>query len=129
MQRGGIEHLNPPKTSVITINNNKKSVAAWRNTVALARRKTRRKDLAPGGGPFTVLLIQILESNVIYRRIQILIQIAYLKKAFLMLTLNMIFWMPYCVMGILSTIMILDHSAYNFLNALVVLNAVSNLFL
>ncbi|KHN86987.1 hypothetical protein Tcan_14384 [Toxocara canis] len=72
--------------------NSKKSIAAWKNTVALARRKTRR-------------------------------------KAYLMLTLNMIFWTPYCVMGILSTIMIFDHSAYNFVNALVVLNAVSNLFL
>uniref|UniRef100_A0A9J2PDC1 G-protein coupled receptors family 1 profile domain-containing protein n=1 Tax=Ascaris lumbricoides TaxID=6252 RepID=A0A9J2PDC1_ASCLU len=69
-----------------------KSTAAWKNTVALARRKTRR-------------------------------------KAFLMLTLNMIFWTPYCIMGMLSTIMIFDHSAYNFVNALVVLNAVSNLFL
>ncbi|KAM3728522.1 G-protein coupled receptor [Dirofilaria immitis] len=47
--------------------------AAWKNTVTLARRKTRR-------------------------------------KAFLMLTLNMIFWMPYCFMGILSTIMEFNHA-------------------
>ncbi|MCP9262934.1 G protein-coupled receptor [Dirofilaria immitis] len=66
--------------------------AAWKNTVTLARRKTRR-------------------------------------KAFLMLTLNMIFWMPYCFMGILSTIMEFNHAGYDFLNALVVLNAVSNLLL
>ncbi|KAK6112427.1 7 transmembrane receptor (rhodopsin family) protein [Brugia pahangi] len=70
----------------------RRSSVAWKNTVALARRKTRR-------------------------------------KAFLMLTLNMIFWTPYCVMGILSTIMEFDHSGYDFLNALVVLNAVSNLLL
>ncbi|EFO27138.1 hypothetical protein LOAG_01343 [Loa loa] len=70
----------------------RRSSVAWKNTVALARRKTRR-------------------------------------KAFLMLTLNMIFWTPYCVMGILSTVMEFDHSSYDFLNALVVLNAVSNLLL
>ncbi|VDN59221.1 unnamed protein product [Dracunculus medinensis] len=68
------------------------SKVAWRNTVALARRKTRR-------------------------------------KAFLMLTLNMIFWTPYCAMGLLSTVMVFDHSGYDFVNALVVLNAVSNLLL
>lgn len=72
--------------------NTNKSKVAWRNTVALARRKTRR-------------------------------------KAFLMLTLNMIFWTPYCVIGILSAVMAFDHSGYDFLNALVVLNAVSNLLL
>ncbi|VDK66823.1 unnamed protein product [Onchocerca ochengi] len=70
----------------------RRSSVAWRNTVALARRKTR-------------------------------------QKAFLMLTLNMIFWTPYCVMGILSTIMEIDHAGYDFLNALVVFNAVSNLLL
>lgn len=46
-----------------------------------------------------------------------------------MLTLNMIFWTPYCAMGLLSTVMVFDHSGYDFVNALVVLNAVSNLLL
>lgn len=46
-----------------------------------------------------------------------------------MLTLNMVFWTPYCVMGILSNIMVFDHSSYDFVNAFVVLNAVSNLLL
>ncbi|VDK49094.1 unnamed protein product [Anisakis simplex] len=50
-------------------------------------------------------------------------------KAFLMLTLNMIFWTPYCVLGILSTLTVFDHTAYDFVNAFVVLNAVSNLLL
>uniref|UniRef100_A0A915B9P9 G-protein coupled receptors family 1 profile domain-containing protein n=2 Tax=Parascaris univalens TaxID=6257 RepID=A0A915B9P9_PARUN len=50
-------------------------------------------------------------------------------KAFLMLTLNMIFWTPYCVLGIVSTLTVFDHSAYDFVNAFVVLNAVSNLLL
>ncbi|VDM99596.1 unnamed protein product, partial [Thelazia callipaeda] len=50
-------------------------------------------------------------------------------NAFIMLTLNMIFWTPYCVIGILSTFIVFDHSSYDFLNALVVLNAVSNLLL
>ncbi|EJW85140.1 hypothetical protein WUBG_03948 [Wuchereria bancrofti] len=80
------------ETLAIEETKQRRSSVAWKNTVALARRKTRR-------------------------------------KAFLMLTLNMIFWTPYCVMGILSTIMEFDHSGYDFLNALVVLNAVSNLLL
>ncbi|VBB25774.1 unnamed protein product [Acanthocheilonema viteae] len=80
------------ETLAIEQTKHRRSSVAWKNTVALARRKTRR-------------------------------------KAFLMLTLNMIFWTPYCVMGILSTIMEFDHSGYDFLNALVVLNAVSNLLL
>uniref|UniRef100_A0A915Q3J4 G-protein coupled receptors family 1 profile domain-containing protein n=1 Tax=Setaria digitata TaxID=48799 RepID=A0A915Q3J4_9BILA len=86
--------FNPQSNETMAVEEMKqrRSSVAWKNTVALARRKTRR-------------------------------------KAFLMLTLNMIFWTPYCVMGILSTIMEFDHSGYDFLNALVVLNAVSNLLL
>ncbi|VDO30394.1 unnamed protein product [Onchocerca flexuosa] len=86
--------LNRPYNEILVVEETKqrRSQVAWKNTVALARRKTRR-------------------------------------KAFLMLTLNMIFWMPYCVMGILSTVMEIDHAGYDFLNALVVFNAVSNLLL
>lgn len=89
-----LKPLNRRYNEVLVVDRMKqrRSSVAWKNTVALARRKTRR-------------------------------------KAFLMLTLNMIFWTPYCVMGILSTIMVFDHSGYDFVNALVVLNAVSNLLL
>ncbi|CAJ0953383.1 unnamed protein product, partial [Mesorhabditis belari] len=70
-----------------------KDVKPWMNTVAVARRNTRR-------------------------------------KAFWMLTLNLIFWAPYCILGIVTAVTVFENYIhFQFVCALLVFNAVTNILL
>ncbi|CAJ0574723.1 unnamed protein product, partial [Mesorhabditis spiculigera] len=73
-----------------TVHNNAKP---WMNTVAVARKRTR-------------------------------------KKAFYMLTLNLIFWTPYCLLGIITAITVFEqYHHFQFVCALIVFNAITNIIL
>ncbi|GMT23932.1 hypothetical protein PFISCL1PPCAC_15229, partial [Pristionchus fissidentatus] len=51
------------------------------------------------------------------------------KKAFLMLSFNLLLWLPYCAHAILSSFVVLDHLNFQFACALVVFNAITNILL
>ncbi|CAB3399527.1 unnamed protein product [Caenorhabditis bovis] len=52
------------------------------------------------------------------------------SKAFIMLSLNLIFWAPYCILAITSSINAYEWlPRYQFVNALITFNAVSNIIL
>ncbi|CAI2357147.1 unnamed protein product [Caenorhabditis sp. 36 PRJEB53466] len=51
-------------------------------------------------------------------------------KAFIMLSLNLFFWAPYCILAITSSVIISQYlTNFQFVNALVTFNAVSNIIL
>ncbi|CAL2050155.1 unnamed protein product [Caenorhabditis brenneri] len=51
-------------------------------------------------------------------------------KAFIMLSLNLVFWAPYCILAITSSVIISQYlTNFQFVNALVTFNAVSNIIL
>ncbi|GMT02445.1 hypothetical protein PENTCL1PPCAC_24619, partial [Pristionchus entomophagus] len=51
------------------------------------------------------------------------------RKAFLMLSFNLILWLPYCTHAILSPFVSLDYYNFQFACALVVFNAITNIML
>ncbi|WKY14792.1 hypothetical protein Q1695_000371 [Nippostrongylus brasiliensis] len=52
------------------------------------------------------------------------------KKAFTMLSLNLILWGPYCILGIINATTVFEgFAAFQFVSALVVFNAISNIIL
>ncbi|CAD6187533.1 unnamed protein product [Caenorhabditis auriculariae] len=51
-------------------------------------------------------------------------------KAFVMLSMNLLFWAPYCVLGVVSAVTVFEgFAAFQFVCALVVFNAISNILL
>ncbi|VDO97461.1 unnamed protein product [Heligmosomoides polygyrus] len=52
------------------------------------------------------------------------------KKAFTMLSMNLLLWGPYCLLGIINATTVFEgFAAFQFVSALVVFNAISNIIL
>lgn len=50
-------------------------------------------------------------------------------KAFVMLSMNLLFWGPYCILGIIASVAEFDGQSFQFVSALVTFNAISNIML
>ncbi|GMS93876.1 hypothetical protein PENTCL1PPCAC_16051, partial [Pristionchus entomophagus] len=98
------------------------SASRERRQLAAVRSKGRRSTVPSDA-------THAIESQIPWVKTVIVVRRSAKRKAFMMLSLNLIFWLPYCAHAILATFVSLDYYNFQFSCALIVFNAITNLLL